>query len=71
MSDSLSSVWGHLVHFAKFPNAYCSHRFHPISTNFTEGMVIRVEYRILLFWRSAKKITKLWHIEIFVNTGPY
>ena len=35
MSESLSSVWGHSVHFAKFlilklSKGYCSHTFHSI-----------------------------------------
>ncbi len=34
MSDALSSVWGDLVCFAKFPmlysKGYCAHIFHPI-----------------------------------------
>ena len=37
VSDSVSSVWGHSVHFAKFlmlglSKGYYSHNFHPIST---------------------------------------
>ena len=37
LSDSLSSVWDHSEHFAKFSmlrfsKAYCSHNVHPIST---------------------------------------
>ena len=39
MPDSLSLVWGHSVHFAKFPmlrfsKGYCSHSFYSISTKF-------------------------------------
>ena len=37
ISDSLSSVWGHSVHFVKylrwrFSKSYCPHSFHSIST---------------------------------------
>ncbi len=38
ISDSLSSVWGHSVCFAKFPRLYskdyCSHTFDAIATKF-------------------------------------
>ncbi len=36
MPDSLSLVWGHSVHFAKFPmlRGYCSPRFQSLSTKF-------------------------------------
>ncbi len=54
MPNSLSLVWGHLVHFAKFqfynfqnsapPSIFI--QFHP---NFTQGIINRGQYRILLF----------------------
>ncbi len=58
LSDSLSSVWGYSVHFAKFPmwifsNGYCPHSFHSILT-FMGSMVIKEEYTLLLFGWSDK-----------------
>ncbi len=74
MCDSLSSVWGHLVHFANFPmlrfsKGYCCHNFRSIS-NFIISMLVMREYRLLLFWPSVKSYKVLW-FEIFVNIGPY
>ncbi len=74
MSDSLSSVWGHLVHFAKFPllrvsKGYYSHSFHPISTK--ENIhIIAGNTGYFAVWRSAKK-KNCWRFEILVNTGKY
>ncbi len=52
MSDSLCSVWGHSVHFAKFPvlrfsEGYCSHSCHPILTKLY-GKYGNQEYRLML-----------------------
>ncbi len=59
MSDSLSSLWGHSVHSAKFTmlrfsEGYCSHSFHLISTKLYDKYAIDGEYRLLIFWRSPK-----------------
>ena len=65
MLDCLSLVWGHLVHFAKFPTLQfflqlCSfHNFHP---NFIQGII---SYRLSLFLVIGQKLQKLWHFEIF------
>ena len=53
MSYSLSSVWVHLVQFAKFPmlrfsKGHRSRNFHPITATGFEILVLR-EYRLLLF----------------------
>ncbi len=77
MCDSLSSVWDHSVHFAKFSpmlgfsKGYnnCSPSFHPTSTNFMKGIVIRVEYRQIYFWRSAKFKNSYSTLE-FLSSGP-
>ncbi len=53
-SGHLSSVWGHSVHFAKFPmlkfqKATAPTVFIQFQPNFMESMVIREEYRLLPF----------------------
>ncbi len=57
-SDSLSSVWGHSVHFAKFAilrfsKRYCFYSFYPFSTNFMESVVIRGNAGYCVFRRAA------------------
>ncbi len=57
--DSVSSVWGPLVHFAKFPalklsKGYYSHSFHPISTKLYGNYGNQGGKRAIYFWRSAK-----------------
>ncbi len=61
MPDSLSLVWGHSVHFAKFPilqflKLCSSPNFHPIHPNVIQGILMMGQYRlhVLRFWRSAK-----------------
>ena len=59
MPDSLSLVWGHSVHFAKFPipqfaKHYLFNSFHQISTKLHKKCHIRGSCSLLLFWRSAK-----------------
>ncbi len=44
MIDPFSSVWGHSMHFAKFPmlgfpKGYWSHNFNPIATKLHEKYV--------------------------------
>ena len=61
MPDSSSLVWGHSVHVEKFPTLQflklCSSpNFHPIHPNFMQGILIIGQYRLLLFWRSAKNL---------------
>ncbi len=77
--NSLSSVWGHSVHFAKFSmgrfsTGYYSHSFIQFQPNFMINMLVKGEYRLpgyYLFWWSAKKLKILWQFEIFVSTGGY
>ena len=57
MSDSLSSIQGHSVHFAKFPmlifsKGYCSHRFYPISTKLYGKHGNQVGIQAIDFWGS-------------------
>ncbi len=49
MPDSLSLVWGHSVHFAKFATA----------------LAIIVKYRLLLFLAIGQFLNILWDFEIF------
>ncbi len=54
MSDSLTSVSGHLVHVAKFPMLTFQKASAPTfltqsQPNITESMIIRGGYRMLLF----------------------
>ncbi len=58
-SYPLSSVWGHSVHFAKFPmlrlsRNYCSHCFLP-SPNLTES-IYSEKYRLLLFLATVNSL---------------
>ncbi len=55
MPDSLSLVWRHSVHFAKFPILqflqFCSSpNFHPFHPNFIQGVLI---IQAITFWRSV------------------
>ena len=55
MPDSLSLVWGHSLHFVKFPifqflKLGSSPYFHPIHPNFIQGIIIMGQYRLLLSW---------------------
>ena len=66
ISDSLSLVWGHSLHFAKFPmlifrKVTASTIFIQFQPNFMEGKVIRGEYGLLLFGNvpNFKKIMAL------------
>ncbi len=50
MSDPMSLVWGHSLHFVKFPmltfsKGYCSHSF---IINFIISMLVIGEYRLLI-----------------------
>ena len=62
MLDSLSLVWGHPMHFAKFQCYYFQNSTPlPIFIGFqskfivSTGMLVMREYKLWLFWRSAKK----------------
>ena len=62
ISDSLSSVWRHSVHFAKFPmlgssKGYCSQIFH-FQPNFIARMLVMRKYRLLLFG----DLPKIWNL---------
>ncbi len=57
ISDPLSSVWGHSVQVAKFPNfqkVTSSTIFIQLQPNFMKSMVIGGEYRLLVFSQYAK-----------------
>ncbi len=59
MPDSLNLVWGHSVHFAKFPIftifKTSSHNFHPIHPKLYARYPNHGQCRLLLFLQSAKK----------------
>ncbi len=78
MPDSLSLVWGHSVHFAKFPILQFSERYS--FNNFYQiSIKLHVKYHnhglilaITLFGDLPKiKNFIALFFEIFVNTGPY
>ena len=67
MPNSLSSVWGHSVHFANFPSLQffkiCSSpNFRPIHPNFIQGTII---IQPVTFFDDLLKF------EPFRNTGSY
>ncbi len=67
MPYSLSLVWGHLVHFAKFPilqflKLCSSPNFHP---NFIQGSIILGQCRLLLFGAICQKLKKIVTFWIF------
>ncbi len=73
-SGHLSSVWGHSVHLAnvsmlRFSKGYWSHIYHRRS--FMESIVIREEYRLLLFLTIRQRFKNFMALWIFFNTGPY
>ncbi len=76
VSGHFSSVWGHSVHFAKFPmfcrfsKGYSSHIFIQFQPNFMESMVIRGEIQLLLFGHLPK-IKKILHLKMILNKGPF
>ncbi len=73
MPDPLSLVWGHSMYFAKFPilqwilKTLLLSQFSSIHPNFIQGIVI---IQAVTFWGQCQKLQKLWHFEIFLNTGP-
>ncbi len=76
MPDSLSLVWGHSVHFAKFPiprfvKHYSFNNFHQISTKLHTKYHNLGLIQAMTFLAICQKLKILWHFEIFVNTGPY
>ncbi len=68
MSHSLSSVWGHSVHYAKcsmlrFSNGYCSHSFHSISTK-PEKVWNSGKYSPMhVLFQVICQILSIWHFE--------
>ncbi len=69
MSDSLTSVWGHTVHFAKFlmlriSKGYSSHSFHSVWGH-------TVHFAKFLMLRSQKAIPHTVFIHIFNQTLWY
>ncbi len=76
MADSLSLIWGHSMHFAKSPilrfsKHYSSPNFHPILSKIYSRHHIHGAIQAITFLAICQKLKKLWHFEIFVNTGPY
>ena len=73
MSDSINSVWGHSVAFAKFPisrfsEGHSCHNFQRISIKRHGKYGSQCGIQTNAFWRSAK-LKQIWHFEIFLNTG--
>ncbi len=76
MPECLSLVWGHSVHFAKFPilrvsKRYSFNSFHQISTKLhakypNQGLIWAITFLII-----CQKLPKWRHLEIFLNTEPY
>ncbi len=63
VSDSLYSVWGHSVHFAKFQmlrpsKKYCSHSFHSISTKCYEKLDNQVGIEAIGCFSDLPKLKK-------------
>ncbi len=56
MPDSLSLVWGHLVHFAKIliRNTTASTVFITFQANFIQSIIIRVNIGYYFFLQSAR-----------------
>ena len=76
MLNCLSLVWGHSVHFAKFPilrfsKGYPFNRFHHISINLDTKYNNQGLIKPTTFFVICQKLQKLWHFEFFLNTGPY
>ena len=75
MPDSLSMVWGHLVHFAKFPilrfsKGYSLNRFHQISTKLhtkdhNQGLI-----QAVTFFSDLPKIKKYGTLK-FLSTQSH
>ncbi len=68
MPDCLSLVWGHFVHFAKFPilrfsKRYSFNSFIRFQPNFIQ------KYHNYYFFGSLTKLKKFWYFGIFVNTA--
>ena len=75
MSDSWSSVWGHLVYFAKFQmlgfaKVYCSQIFHPVSTKLYCKYFVHEGIKAIDLSGDLPLFKKKNYTEIFVNTGP-
>ncbi len=75
MPSSLSLVWGHSVHFAKFPilqflKLCSSPKFPPIHPNFMQGILIIQAIACLVICQKFLKYN-VWHFEMLLNTGPY
>ncbi len=76
MPDSACLVWGHSMHFEKFPiprfsKHYSFNSFHQISTKLHTSIIIGVNIGYYFFLAVCQKLKILWHFQIFVNTGPY
>ena len=65
MPDSLSLVWDHLVHFAKFPIPRFSK--HYSLNNFIQSIIIRGWYRLLIFLPICPKLKILWHFVLLTQ----
>ena len=76
MPNSLSLVWGHSVHFAKFPmlrfsKAYCSPSFRLISTKFYYKYGGHKGIQAVTVFGDLLKFKNFMPLEICVNTEPY
>ena len=76
MPESLSLVWGHLVHFVKFAmlrfsKGYCCHSFHSISGKLYCKYVGHEGIQAVTVLAICQNLKILWRFEIFVNTEPY
>ncbi len=76
MPDSWSLVWGHSMHFAKFPRlrfskGYCSPSFHSISTKFYCNYVGHEGIQGVTVFGDLPKFKKNMALWNFVNTEPY
>ena len=78
----MSLVWGHSLHFAKFPNLrfskqYSFNTFHQISPNLIQSIIIRGQCRFFcfcfcfFFFAICQKLKILWHFEFFLNIATY
>ncbi len=79
MPDFLSLVWGHSVHFAKFPilrfpKRYLSNNFHRIPSKLYENIAYHGAMHAITLpgnWPSFTKLMALWNFNIGVNGKTY
>ncbi len=79
MPDSLSLVWGHSVHFAKFPilrfsKRYLSNNFRRIPSSLYENIAYHEGMQAITLLGNLPRFTKLmalWNFNIAVNGKTY